>query len=395
MTLQRNILRSRSQPDFIKEHLSPPEPIKVSRPKHTPSIDQGSGNKRTCWDEPISVELAKPQDDDVVDIPSRLAPPLCLPTDYLDVMLEDEDTGMDTKVGTMRMILDMTRDDEVFHQPEIDTQSLAMEIRVTIWGVKGISIFKDVGERNDVIVRGKLRVKDIYGRETVINKTTDSHKWAHSDANFNWLWIFNVTAPAMLVSLTLSLMDGDTFTSDDYIYNPVQYPLDHLLMLVYKNFKDGREPITHPAREKVVFDQWPKRHEEDDDSSDEDDHPRRRSCFRRCCYYVCCCVCCRRARPTPCKPATLTMDVFALPAAEAKQLPTKEEGCLSPPKGRLTYREGLSNPWSFAVTVVGKKNCKTIAKISCCLVCIIILVAMLACSFFLLQSLTSVDNLTR
>jgi len=395
MTLQRNILRSRSQPVFIDTHMSPPEPIKVARPKKK-DVPRVSGNTRACWDEPISVELAKPEDQNVVDIPSRLAPQLCLPTEYLDVMLEDEDTGMDTKVGTMRMILDMSRDDEMFHQPEIDTQSLAMEIRVTIWGVKGISIFKDVGERNDVIVKGKLRVKDIYGRETFHNRQTDSHKWAHSDANFNWLWIFNVTAPVMLVSLTLSLMDEDTFTSDDYIYNPVQYPLDHLLMLVYKNFKDGRESITHPAREKVVFDQWPKRHKEDDDSSDEDHQPQRRSCLRRCCYYVCCCVCCRR-RPwlTPCRPATLTMDVFALPAAEAQQLPAKEEGCLSPPKDRLTYMSGVSNPWKFAVTLVGRKNCKTLAKISCCLVCIITILAMLACSFFLLQSLTSVDNLIR
>merc|ERR1719161_423983 len=84
---------------------------------------------------------------------------------------------------------------------------------------------------------------------------TDQHKFSHNVANFNWRWIARITAPLAECALQLTLMDGDSLSDSDPLYDPITVALDHQISLTHRNTMRGTPPLG-PNLMRVKFDSW-------------------------------------------------------------------------------------------------------------------------------------------
>merc|ERR1719215_41237 len=144
----------------------------------------------------------------------------------------------------------MPDDPDVFHNTQF-------EVRITVYEVSNIKIFRDFGERNDVYIKGEFRSVDYDNNVYVNTQLTDTHKFARHMARFNWNWCFTCTAPSSECQLELTLMDADKFGDNDLIYYPKTYSLDHYLWLAYRDWRSGKAPLGS-LTDTIVFDRWPK-----------------------------------------------------------------------------------------------------------------------------------------
>jgi len=260
-------------------------------------------------------------------------------------------------------------------QPETDDYKEAVltpasykfEVRIVVKHCKNIKIYKDIGERNDALLKGRLRVKDFTGKDQVHQVTTDTHKWATTEATWNWRWVFNVVAPTSFCSLNLALMDADTLSEYDPIYDPKDYPFDHIIMLAYRARRDGEAQLG-TLKEQIIFDSWPK------NPSDK--------------VGVCCCRCCQGKKELrSVKAAKLFIEITIMPQEEADHSPVEHNVCIAPPKGRLDWKTAISQPVKFIHVLLGPTLERKV-KLSCgALVCIFFAALLLACFFFLSQGL--------
>ncbi|KAF4666536.1 hypothetical protein FOL47_004035 [Perkinsus chesapeaki] len=198
------------------------------------------------------------------------------------------------------------------------------DIRLVLWDVRDISIFKDYGQRNDVLVVASFVTKTYDGKVSIVTKRTDVHKFAHDSASFNYRMVFKgIEAPVAYAALKFSLMDADTISKDDPIYHPKMLPLDHLISLAI----DTDEVTLSPWETEVVFDKW-----------DEDDTIENK------------CVPCRRSKKAV-TPARMRVEIRVIPSILAEECPVGEgqdepnnDPILLPPSGRLQWASFISKP---------------------------------------------------
>jgi len=334
LVLDRRRTHARANAEHLELNISPPKETSVGMPSP-------SASTRPVWKAPQHPCLLGNGDASVVVEP-RLSPLPQLPIETMDLLRNDEETGSQMRVGALRLWVDMAPEGESYSEAKLKAFTQEFEIRVTVWDVTGISVFKDFGEHNDVVVKGKLLSCNAKGVCAPQKRQTDVHKFAHSSASFNWRWVFPVSAPTNFCALELSLEDKDLLSEHDLIYEKKTLPLDHMLMLALDNYQDGR-PLGINS-EKVVFDAWPKR-----------DIPPATS-SRRCCL--------RRRAPTKPKPATLKVDIQILPKQDADLAPVSE-GQISEPSGRLTWNTAVADPVRAFRQMVGPTNWRT-GSICCC-----------------------------
>jgi hypothetical protein len=197
------------------------------------------------------------------------------------------------------------------------------------------------------MVRGKLSACSVAkGSCAPQKRETDVHKFAHTDAVFNWRWKFPVEAPTQSCTLELSLVDKDVLSANDLIYAKKILPLDHMLMLALDHHANGK-PALGVNSEKVIFDAWPKR-----------DVPVEPPSTWWCSW--------RRRTPEKPAPATLRVDVQILPKEDA-DLDHVDEGQISEPHGRLSWNTGLAAPLRVAQTLVGPTHWRNGGRWCCCL----------------------------
>lgn len=155
----------------------------------------------------------------------HLAPGKPFPVEFADLFHIDPDSKLRTPAGSIRYWVDLVPSEEPYTDYDVAAarQGADFEIRVTVWNVKGVTIFMDDGQRNDLIVRGTLVVRSVDGTVTRFTRDTDCHKFSNSDANFNWRWKFTVNCPAASCSLVLQLLDSDSLTDPEPIYDPEVY----------------------------------------------------------------------------------------------------------------------------------------------------------------------------
>lgn len=306
-----------------------------------------------------------------IKIAPKIGPADRLPIEIVDLTLEDEETATDAKTGIVRLWVDMTYETDDYKQAVLLTAQVPFEVRIVIRHAKNISVFKDVGERNDALVQGRLKVKDFSGIEAVHRVETDVHKWAGAEAAWNWRWIFQVVAPTSFCSLQLSLMDSDTMSDDDPIYDPKEYPLDHLIMLAWQSRRDGEPPLGRLS-ESMIFDTWPNMPIEGKKGG---------CCSCRCCS--------KKQKPNSKRNAKLFFDIQVMAQDEADANKVENNVRVGgEPKGRMGWSTAIKEPKKFIHVLLGptleKKCLMNIAALSC--VTVFVLVIM---SFFFISQGTA------
>ncbi len=191
-----------------------------------------------------------------------MAPGKPFPIEFSELNHIDPDSKLRTPAGSIRYWVDLVPTEETYHEFDVGAtrKGADFEIRVTVWNVKGVTIYQDDGQRNDLIVRGTLIIRSIDGSVTRHTKETDCHKFCNQDGTFNWRWKWPVVCPAASCSLVLQLMDSDALTDAEPLYDPEVVPLDHHLRLAYTNYihhKNIENAVMGNHRTYVLFDSWP------------------------------------------------------------------------------------------------------------------------------------------
>lgn len=290
-----------------------------------------------------------------------LAPfsPLPLETRFLHCV--DPETKEENETGVIRFWIDMISAEGNYSEANFHTRRIPFEVRLTCWTVNGISIWQDMGQRNDLYVKGAFIAQGIKGNLTQRDFQTDVHKFSHDRAVFNYRWVMDLEMPVLTAAFKFRLCDSDSLTGDDPIYDPKFLPLDHMFQLAYRKEVNDEKPLGTATRQ-VVFDTW---------GADKTSGT------------VGCCGLFRTADPTA---AIMTVDVQILPKRIASKDPVGEgrDGPhpLPPPTQRMEWASAVAEPVRFTKVMVGPV-CWARSKGCClCLFILAILMTILALMFF-------------
>eukprot|EP00397_Hematodinium_sp_SG-2012_P000120 GEMP01000120.1.p1 GENE.GEMP01000120.1~~GEMP01000120.1.p1 ORF type:complete len:2655 (+),score=533.33 GEMP01000120.1:60-8024(+) len=289
-----------------------------------------------------------------------VSPAGSMPIEFKTLKRSDPSTNVDLMAGHIRFWIDMVPGDDSNYLPAVIEDIVKpgeFELRVVVWSVRDIGIFKDSGQRNDLLIKGKLTTKDLSGRKSVEKRETDVHKFSNTTGTFNWRWKFPIHLPIKTASLVLSLMDQDTLTADDPIYKSKELPLDHLIRLAYQNWRDNPTDILGPASQVIVFDEY----------ADRENMPQ------KCCVPFCCvCKCCWRGFVRQQKPseAKLLIEIQCVskdyathhPAGEGREGPEP----LPTPTDRVDWGTFLTAPGKMVKVLLGPDRYRICAWACCC-----------------------------
>jgi len=123
-----------------------------------------------------------------------------------------------------------------------------------IWGVSNITVFKDNGQRNDLLVETRIRVTDFNGQHNFTVHRTDVHTFANREANYNWRINVPVNLPVAGAVIEFRLYDIDALQSDEMVYAPERCCVDDLFRLQLARLND-EDPLLKPMDYEVLFDQ--------------------------------------------------------------------------------------------------------------------------------------------
>eukprot|EP00929_Paragymnodinium_shiwhaense_P065053 TRINITY_DN32651_c0_g1_i3.p1 TRINITY_DN32651_c0_g1~~TRINITY_DN32651_c0_g1_i3.p1 ORF type:complete len:2361 (+),score=547.08 TRINITY_DN32651_c0_g1_i3:59-7141(+) len=369
LALTRRELRASSSESFLARHVSPAKTSMVRSP-----LAAGGGLSVTMqpedvtrpqWIEPVTSEYQQEEgaDDADVQVIPRIAPLQNMPIEKADIRKE-EVTGSKS-VGALRFWVDISPATDAYEWAKIAPAKQNFEIRITIWCVKGITIFKDSGERNDLYVRGKYLSKGRCGTDFTRTVKTDVHRWAHTEAYYNYRWVFDAAAPTQSCAVELSLLDADSLVTDDLVYAPKMLCLDHMLRLAFRDWREGKGPLG-AVTEQVVFDA---RAPQSLKKLQKEAEQKR----RRCC-------CCMRKRPpkinSQVPPATLLVDVEILPKDVAEKCSVLE-GQVTAPRARMSWGMLLTDPCKFLHVILGPRKTRLLTIFSICVGVVLLLILLL------------------
>eukprot|EP00745_Piridium_sociabile_P020311 TRINITY_DN31229_c0_g3_i1.p1 TRINITY_DN31229_c0_g3~~TRINITY_DN31229_c0_g3_i1.p1 ORF type:complete len:496 (+),score=46.58 TRINITY_DN31229_c0_g3_i1:80-1567(+) len=176
-----------------------------------------------------------------------LGPKRPFPLEILDVRRKGSTDALGIHTGSLRVIVDLVPDDDDLLYDDVPIEDCVrienFDIRLVIWRVEGITIFKDLSRRNDVVFEITLISTAFDGRRKQVTQRTDCHKFAQDVANFNWRMIFPISVPAYHIELLVKMIDVDNVGADSFIYSPTSYQLDHLARVSYNRQIDGEMPL--------------------------------------------------------------------------------------------------------------------------------------------------------
>eukprot|EP00931_Biecheleriopsis_adriatica_P038040 TRINITY_DN21817_c0_g1_i1.p1 TRINITY_DN21817_c0_g1~~TRINITY_DN21817_c0_g1_i1.p1 ORF type:complete len:2760 (+),score=507.23 TRINITY_DN21817_c0_g1_i1:809-8281(+) len=395
--LQHLRMKEATSKSFIKQRLSPEQKLE----KIESSIGDQDDSKRWLKDPMAQRVKTKPAKESssgtAITFSSHLAPPTPMPIETKS--LELSDAFQESKVtGALRFWVDMLADDDPFNEVRFrDMKMVTFQVRLRAYKVEGISVYKDLGERNDVYIKVEAQSQSPGQKRQVITMRTDTHRYARDKAEFNWQWVFNINAPAKYASLEFFILDEDTFSDNDEIYHSKVVPLDELLMLAYTNYQRGGAPLG-VLKHEVVFDSYSSRRSDEEfiepaigpdlDATIAAVDSERRKIRRRWCPW---CFCCRHhkdkhLRPSP---ATLTLELELLNITEAELRPLHERQDnyqFSQPKNRLEWKHMLTDPWRFTYEFIGPTAYTRLRKFAICSVCSLSVLVILAILYLGIQT---------
>eukprot|EP00435_Cladocopium_sp_Y103_P009251 s3821_g2.t1 len=230
--LQQRRLRQASNKDWIKANRSARAPSREQKARPSMHMNRISVGSKDHSDG--GHEMHHHHDHDY--LVTAFVPPI------ETVRLYDPDPLFeDRPVGSLRMWVDMV--DENQQVPEVEFRSqdqVELEIRIKVKEVDGITVFKDFGERNDVYVKAEVQIQS--PGQTIQTKTfkTDTHSYARYKASFNWQWVFRVSAPAHFCSVEFFIIDEDSFSSNQLIYESKVVALEELIVQAHRRHSRGQ-----------------------------------------------------------------------------------------------------------------------------------------------------------
>jgi len=231
------------------------------------------------------------------------------------------------------------------------------QIRILVKQVTGISVFKDWAQRNDAKVRGVFRTRNYAHQEYLDVVETDVHPWARDQANFNWMWIFNVKSPLAMCSIMLELIDVDMI-GEELIYKQEEFALDHDMLSACQSGEVKKRNVrvywNTPGVESLT------------DCSD----------IFPCIKWLFCTMpwCARRChrsgrgQDTVDEPAVLHLELEILPKIMAEANP-KGAGRAGPPQGRMGWSMLVEDPLGFLKIALGPWLYKNSARCCCFSLC--------------------------
>jgi hypothetical protein len=253
------------------------------------------------------------------------------------------------EVGSMRFWIDISKPGhhyQAFNRGGgafSPTRAVAeeLEVRITILCLDNVSIFKDLGSRNDIFIKAVAAIHGFDEAPNFIPFKTDTHKYAHEHADFNWRFVFRVRFPCLACYLRLEMMDEDIL-GEQLIYDPQILCLDEYLALAHTR-KLSKEPLPlEPVRTTVLFDSWP-------------------AGTTRYIGISCCGLCGRRTKPTPAQLKCMVEVVPVTPGADGTPGTVEEpvgQGRDAPqpldePPGRFSLAQAALNPGHTLKLVLG------------------------------------------
>jgi len=362
LTMQVREMREGTNEKFLKDSIAPTQ-LRFCSP--LPSATRSSG-----WvDPPYDPEKDFGINDEgkTLIYPQR-APGSRMPIEVHDIQRQAAGTGTESRAGVLRLWLDITPAEAGLEKEREVPKLEDFQLRITIWRISNISIFKDHGVRNDVYVVGKFKAVDMHGNETHAIERTDVHRFANNEASFNWRWVLKIPAPVQEASLELIMTDEDRLQAHEQIYHPVVYSLDHLLSVAYDKYVEGRSHLG-VLHETVVFDSW-----------DETAVDTLFSRYCRCCW--------RRSGMVKRKFAYMQMDVELLPMAVATSNPV-EAGNVAPPKSRLSFGSALAEPTRTVKILIGAQRYWNLLFLGCACTTLLVLAIIGALAYFVVSIVNS------
>eukprot|EP00929_Paragymnodinium_shiwhaense_P066234 TRINITY_DN33197_c0_g1_i1.p1 TRINITY_DN33197_c0_g1~~TRINITY_DN33197_c0_g1_i1.p1 ORF type:complete len:2741 (-),score=745.43 TRINITY_DN33197_c0_g1_i1:71-8293(-) len=383
LLLRQRMLRASTNREFLESRISPDDTMRFMKVKKSDKYKKASMQEpaeqltssettaRTVWFDPELPEKAKPGAQDQTTCRPHILHDNRCPIEGRDLVRVDQDTEMEMKVGLLRYWVDITPCSDPYPDVTLQSDQKEFEVRVTIWGIKEISIFQDFGERNDVFVRAKMTALSANGDMINDYQDTDIHKWAHDSANFNWNVAFVVKCPTIMADIEFSMFDADRISDADPIYDSEVMAMDQYLTTAYFRQMDGEPTLPTDLSKRIVFASWPskqkhKRLEPMDGNGDKKEKAKRWCCSRK-------------PKPMkPPKPAKMTIDVTVLPKEEADKIPFKvgRIGEQDPP-GRMNWTTAAANPGKFIKILLGPNNVIIIVKMLVTLIFFIVAITIL------------------
>jgi hypothetical protein len=370
LALMQREFRLNTIDKMVQRLVAPKDTVAIPVPNV--DTDKGFTNPRKLFqdDDPGGSQGGKKLKMSIVP---RKGPLVQAPIEYRALVAQNAGRADENK-GTLRYCVEIMDASEPFKRVDMFTKRKMMQIRMEVQDVKGIAVFRDSGQRNDVQVVGQLSVKDARGKcLPVETRQTDIHKWAHDVANFNWVWNFKVEAPPQAATLKLSLIDEDRFTEDSAIYDHETIALDEIIVNAYQKWKqdvNGEDPsngrFLPTIDTQVVFDCWP------------DDYPEWAKWEKNTSWagffirkiFFCCC---KRGRFGDCPqpdPARLAMKITVFPVDEDVSFVESERRDSEEPVGRVNRATAISNPGGTCIALCGRSNIdliKLLVASFCCL----------------------------
>eukprot|EP00930_Biecheleria_cincta_P066633 TRINITY_DN5283_c0_g3_i1.p1 TRINITY_DN5283_c0_g3~~TRINITY_DN5283_c0_g3_i1.p1 ORF type:complete len:2707 (+),score=404.80 TRINITY_DN5283_c0_g3_i1:200-8320(+) len=374
-------LREASSKRFLEQNIMPKDELKVKVVK-----DPAPVGDRARWNPPLSsaqlssghvpADQTSPGSDvETKDIAPHLAPGELMPIETRQLTHPDP-LQAGRHMGAIRLWVDMLPEQESYRHVRFrDVREAAFQIRMKIIGIKGISVFKDLGERNDVYIKGRFVKKCPGQHPVVVQKKTDTHRWARYEADFNWTWVFNVCVPLNYCSLELFVMDEDTLTENDMMYGSKVLPFDDALLLATEWDQQGNEPMG-PIKYQVVFDTYPAGR--DGEGTERDLMPYR---VWRCCRRVVR----HKPRPPP-GAATLHVEIEIVTAQDALLHPVEDNACFLAPKTRQSWNSAIADPGKFLFDLIGPWLYTHLKQGFCCCSVALSLLVFLGILYLLMQA---------
>jgi len=364
--------------------VSPPKSISVVRPSPADLL-AGEQEEKVFKAELKRKEKAKGLR---MNIQPRRSPNPAAPIEYRDLTVVQAPGCPEEKTGTLKFCTEIMDAKELYQPLKLTRALKRVHIKISVKEVDNIDVFRDTGLRNDVRIKGDLVARNWFGYQLPLqSRATDTHKWAHRRATFDFVWHFVVDYPIGAASLKVSMVNVSTFRGETQIYRPEVFPMDALLSA----FSAGPDNVSFG--ENIVFTAWP------DGYPEHAKYINGMGCFRLACYRLgkclCCCIpgCCRRNAnvPRP-KPAKLSLMISMAKVADDYVLESEVEKPPEEPEGRVNWRTGLSSPGTLAKAVIGRANmdsCTYLMGTLCCIICVLIIIVVLYFLFTLINQYES------
>eukprot|EP00917_Polyrhabdina_sp_WS-2016_P027398 GHVP01058499.1.p1 GENE.GHVP01058499.1~~GHVP01058499.1.p1 ORF type:complete len:2632 (+),score=491.44 GHVP01058499.1:40-7935(+) len=156
--------------------------------------------------------------------------------------------------GFLRYVIDMHREGEPYEPLSVEKMGVKenFELRMTIWGVSDVWVFKDAGQRNDLMCEVKIQVSNVSLEKREYTFKTDVHMYANNEANWNWKVILPLTLPTAGITCTFSLIDVDAKVPDEPVYVSEKIFLDDFAVVQLARIK-MEDPLIKPMDYIVEF----------------------------------------------------------------------------------------------------------------------------------------------